>query len=68
MPNFDKKPEGMSYAQWLREKNIGIRVKTAIHIDSGLPQEVVSGLTSKPNEIFERNLERQGKQILPEDM
>ncbi len=66
MPNFDKKPEGMSYAQWLREKNLGIHIKMAIHTDSGLPQEYISH--AKTPEVFERNLARQGKIIEPEDM
>jgi len=68
MPNFEKKPEGMSYAEWLRQKNIAISVKTNIHKDSGLPQEVISGLTGKTNELFDKNKSRQGKVIEPEDM
>ncbi|MDD4985860.1 MAG: hypothetical protein PHQ43_08730 [Dehalococcoidales bacterium] len=37
MPNFDPKPEGMPYGEWLRQKSVGIRVKEHIHTDSGLP-------------------------------
>lgn len=66
MPNFESKPEGMSYAQWLREKNVAIKVKMAMHTDSGLPQEYISH--AKTPEIFERNVERQGREIDPEDM
>lgn len=66
MPNFDPKPEGMPYALWLREKNLAIKVKMAIHKDSGLPQEYIDH--AKIPEIYERNLGRQGKKIEPEDM
>ena len=43
-----------------------IRVKEAIHTDSGLLQEYVSH--AKTPEVFDRNLSRQGKRIEPEDM
>ncbi len=66
MPNMEAKPEGMSYAEWLRSKNVGIHIKMNIHADSGLPQEYISH--AKPPELFERNLTRQGKKIDPEDM
>jgi len=66
MPNFDEKPENMSYAQWLREKNIGIRVKMGIHTDSGLPSEYID--KTKGNELFLLNKSAQGGEILPEDM
>ncbi len=68
MPNFDKCPEGMPYGQWLREKNIGMKVTEATHTDSGIPMSVHNKLTNKPHELFDRNLAQQGKLIEPEDM
>lgn len=66
MANFDPKPEGMSYAEWLRSKNVGIRVKENINQDSKLPQEYMN--TYKKNEIFELNKKRQGGELIPEDI
>lgn len=40
MANFDPKPEGMPYGEWLRQKAVGIRVKEHIHTDSGLPYSI----------------------------
>ena len=67
MSNGDKCPEGMPYGQWLREKNIGIRVKPfTIHTDSGMPTEYLDHV--KTPEAFEMNKARQGGVIDPEDM
>lgn len=66
MANFDPKPDNMSYAEWLKSKNIGIRVKENINEDSKLPQSYMD--TYKPSEIFEQNKKRQGKVINPEDV
>jgi len=66
--NFDKCPEGMPYGQWLREKGIAIKVTESVHTDSGIPMDVHNKLTDKNQELFERNLARQGKKIDPEDM
>jgi len=66
--NGDKCPEGMPYGQWLREKGIGIKVTEAIHTDSGIPMSIHNALKNKPNELWDRNLARQGKKIDPEDM
>jgi hypothetical protein len=67
MPNFDKKPEGMSYAQWLREKNVGIKVNPfTIHTDSGLPKEYIDYV--KTPQAFEMAKKRQGKVLEPEDI
>ena len=66
MPNFDTKPDDMSYAEWLRSKNVGIRIKENINEDSHLPQEYMN--TYKTNEIFEENKKRQGKSLEPEDI
>lgn len=66
MSNFDKKPEGMSYGDWLREKNIDFRMKMAIHTDTGIPMEF---RVRKVPEIYERALDRQGgKKLDPEDI
>lgn len=35
MPNFETKPEGLTYAEWLRSKSIGIRVLTPIRREFG---------------------------------
>jgi len=69
MSNFEPKPEGMSYAEWLRQKNISIKVEGhPIHKDSGMPQEYISKQKNRTNEIFELNLARQGKKLDPEDI
>lgn len=65
--NGDKCPEGMPYGQWLREKNIGMKVmKHSIHTDSGLPKSYLDH--AKTPEEFELNKARQGGVINPEDM
>lgn len=67
MPNFDKCPEGISYGQWLREKNIGMKVNSfTIHTDSGMPQEYLDRV--KTPEAFEKAVAKQGGVINPEDM
>ena len=66
MPNFEPKPKGMTYAEWLRSKNVGICMKTNINEDSKLPQEYMN--TFKKNEIFEHNKKIQGKVLAPEDI
>ena len=35
MPNFEPKPEGMSYAEWMRSKGIGIRVINPVRREFG---------------------------------
>ena len=35
MPNFETKPEGMPYGQWLREKSIGMRVINPVRRELG---------------------------------
>jgi len=68
MGNVDSKPEDMSYAEWMRSKNIGIHVKPLTHTDSGLPQEVISAGLNKTQEIFDLNKSRQGKALDPDDI
>lgn len=67
MSNFDKKPDGISYAQWLREKNLGIKVTEPIH-PTGAPLSAYNYLKNKPNELYDRSLARQGKALDPEDI
>lgn len=51
--NFETKPEGMSYAEWMRSKSIGIRVLTPVRREFGtlapsqlIPSKVPGGLPS----------------------
>ncbi len=53
MPNFEPKPEGMTYAEWLRSKNFGIRIITPVRREFGslapsqlIPSKVPGGLPS----------------------
>ena len=53
MPNFETKPEGMSYAEWMRSKGVGIRVITPVRRELGtkapsqlVPSKVPGGLPS----------------------
>lgn len=53
MPNFEPKPEGMSYAEWMRFKDIGIRVINPVRRQFGtkapsqlIPSKVPGGLPS----------------------
>ncbi len=67
--NGDSCPEGVPYGQWLREKNVGVRVKWANHQERDVPASTMRFLQNKPNELWDRNLARQkGKRIDPEDM
>jgi len=68
MPNFDKKPDGMPYAQWLREKGVSFKITEAVHTDTGAPMSVHNYLKNKPNEAFDMALARQGKALDPEDI
>jgi len=68
MPNFDKKPDGMPYDQWLREKGISFRITEPIHTDTGAPLSMHNYLKNKPNELYDRALARQGKPLDPEDI
>jgi len=42
--NGDKKPEGMPYGQWLREKGIGITIKNPVRreLGYGAPSQMVN--------------------------
>jgi len=55
MPNFDTKPEGMSYAEWLRSKDIGIRVKVS---PPPKPSAKVQGLIEEEEYYQKKALER----------
>jgi len=68
MPNFDEKPDDMPYDQWLKEKGVTIKVTEAIHTDTGAPLGMHNYLKSKPNELYDRALARQGKVLDPEDI
>ena len=68
MPNFDIKPKGISYTQWLREKNLSFRITDAIHVDSGIPLSIHDSLKNKPHELYDMALARQGKPLDPEDI
>ena len=35
MPNFETKPEGMSYADWLRSKSVGFRIINPVRREFG---------------------------------
>jgi len=67
MSNFDKKPDGISYVQWLREKNLTFKVSEAICAD-GVPLSVRTHLKNKPHELYDRALAKQGKSLDPEDI
>ena len=68
MPNFDKKPDGVSYAQWLKDKGVSFKITEAIHMDTGAPLGIHNYLKNKPNEVFDMALARQGKALDPEDI
>jgi hypothetical protein len=68
LPNFDKKPDGMPYDQWLREKGVSVRVTEPIDKYTKAPMSIHNYLKNKPNEIYERALARQGKPLAPEDI
>ncbi len=51
--NFEPKPEGMSYADWMRSKNLGIRIINPVRREFGslapsqlIPSKVPGGLPS----------------------
>ena len=68
MSNFDKKPDGIPYDQWLREKGVSIKVTEAMHTDTNTPISVHNYLKNKPNELYDKALARQGKALNPEDI
>lgn len=67
MGNFEPKPDGMPYDQWLREKGVGVVVKENIHPGSGLPTYM---MPRKDCEQFEHAVSQMphGRPIEPEDM
>ena len=68
MPNFDKKPDGMPYAQWLKGKGVSFKITEAMHTDTNTPMSVHNYLKNKPNEVFDMALAKQGKALDPEDI
>jgi len=68
MSNFDKKPDGMPYDQWLRDKGVSIKVTEAIHTDTGIPMSIHNHLKNKSREEYDRILAGQGKALDPEDI
>ena len=66
MPNFEAKPDGMSYAEWMRSKSVGIRVINPVRrqfgtkapsqliqsrVEGGLPSYVISEGALEQEEI-----------------
>jgi len=62
----EPKPDNMPYAEWLKSKNIGVIVKTTCN-EAGIPVEFLNKNKPTP-ELFERNRDRQGKVLDPEDI
>ncbi len=48
MPNFEVKPEGMSYSSWLRSKSVGIRVINPVRREFG---------SKAPSQLIESKVE-----------
>ena len=63
---FDTQPAGMSYADWMKSKNVGLVVKGTCN-EAGIPTEFLSKHKPVP-ELFKLNKERQGKVLAPEDI
>lgn len=78
MPNFDTKPEGMSYAEWMRGKGVGIRVINPVRrelgykapsqlilskVPGGLPSYVISEGALEQEEIDEIGLIQDEREI-----
>ncbi len=48
MPNYDAKPEGMSYANWMRSKGVGIRIINPVRLEFGTkaPSQMIESKVS----------------------
>jgi len=78
MPNFEVKPEGISYADWMRSKGIGIRIINPVRrqfgtkapsqlvrskVPGGLPSYVISEGALEQQEIDEIGLIQDEREV-----